>query len=370
MSIPLVDLKAQYQPLKAEILSRVAEVLDGMQLYLGPNVQALEREFAACAGVPYAVGVSDGTTALQLALMACGVGEGDEVITAAHTFIATAEAIVLVGATPVFVDIDPHTYTIDAARIGERVTPRTRAVIPVHLYGHPADMDPIMHLAARHGLWVIEDACQAHGAHYKGRPAGGLGHMAAFSFYCSKNLGAYGEGGMLTTADPELARRAHMLRTHGSSERYLHELVGLNGRLDEIQASILRVKLPYLQLWNDQRRRNAAHYTELLSDLEWVVTPRAADYAGHVYHLYVVRVPQRDGLLAYLREGGVGAAVHYPVPCHLQPALRGLGYGRGDLPVTEQVAEEVISLPMYPELSEEQRLRVVELIRAFFQGKA
>ncbi len=369
MSIPLVDLGAQYRPLKAEILSRVAEVLEGMQLFLGPNVQALEREFAAHAGTAYAVGVSDGTTALQIALMACGVGAGDEVITVAHTFVATAEAIVLVGARPVFVDIDPETYTIDVVGIEERITPRTRAIIPVHLYGQPADMDPIMELASRHGLCVIEDACQAHGARYKGRPAGSLGHMAAFSFYCSKNLGAYGEAGMLTTNDARLAERARMLRDHGSPERYRHELIGLNGRLDEIQAAILRVKLPHMPEWNSQRRSNAAHYSALLAGNEAVAVPREAGYAEHVYHLYVVRVPQRDELLAYLREQGVGAGIHYPVPCHLQPALRGLGYRKGDLPATEQAAAEVLSLPMYPELTAEQRERVVEAVEAFYERR-
>ncbi len=369
MSIPLVDLGAQYRPLKAEILSRVAEVLEGMQLFLGPNVQALEREFAAHAGTAYAVGVSDGTTALQIALMACGVGAGDEVITVAHTFVATAEAIVLVGARPVFVDIDPETYTIDVSGVEEQITPRTRAIIPVHLYGQPADMDPIMELATRHGLCVIEDACQAHGARYKGRLVGSLGHMAAFSFYCSKNLGAYGEAGMLTTNDATLAERARMLRDHGSPERYRHELIGLNGRLDEIQAAILRVKLPHMPQWNSQRRSHAAHYGTLLAGNQAVTVPREASYAEHVYHLYVVRVPQRDELLAFLREQGVGAGVHYPVPCHLQPALRRLGYRKGDLPVTERVAAEVLSLPMYPELTAEQRARVVEAVEAFFERR-
>lgn len=369
MSIPLVDLGAQYRPLKAEILSRVAEVLEGMQLFLGPNVQALEREFAEIAGTAYAVGVSDGTTALQIALMTCGVGAGDEVITVAHTFVATAEAIVLVGARPVFVDIDPETYTIDVAGIEERITPRTRAIVPVHLYGQPADMDPIMELASRHGLCVVEDACQAHGARYKGRPVGSLGHMAAFSFYCSKNLGAYGEAGMLTTNDARLAERARMLRDHGSPERYRHELIGLNGRLDEIQAAILRVKLPHMPEWNSQRRSNAAHYGVLLAGKEAVAVPREAGYAEHVYHLYVVRVPQRDELLAYLRAQGIGAGIHYPVPCHLQPALRGLGYRKGDLPATEQAAAEVLSLPIYPELTAEQRERVVEAVEAFYERR-
>jgi dTDP-4-amino-4,6-dideoxygalactose transaminase len=366
MNVPLVDLRAQYQPLKDDILRRVEEILEGMRLFLGPNVQAFEQEFADYHEVRHAVGVSDGTTALQLALMACGVGAGDEVITVSHTFIATAEAITLVGAKPVFVDVDLGTYTMDVGQIERHITPRTRAIMPVHLYGQPADMDPIMEVAGRHDLWVVEDACQAHGARYKGRRTGGLGHIAAYSFYFSKNLGAYGEGGMVTTNDDELAQKVRMLRDHGSPQRYHHELVGLNGRLDEIQAAVLRAKLLYLETWNDQRRANAAHYTELLSDVEGVILPYVAGYAEHVFHLYVVRVPRRDELRSYLQEHGVGVGIHYPVPCHLQPAFQSLGYSQGDLPVTEQVAGEVISLPMYAELTAEQRAYVVNAIREFY----
>jgi dTDP-4-amino-4,6-dideoxygalactose transaminase len=366
MNIPLVDLQVQYQPLKADILGRFEEILDGMQLFLGPNVQAFEKEFAAYQEVKHAVGVSDGTAALQLALIACGVGAGDEVITASHTFIATAEAIALIGAKPVFVDVDPHAYTIDVAQIEEAITSHTRAIIPVHLYGQPADMDPIMAIARQHKLWVIEDACQAHGARYKGRRTGGLGHMAAYSFYFSKNLGAYGEAGMVTTDDDELLQRVHMLRDHGSPRRYYHEMVGVNARLDEIQAAVLRAKLPHLEDWNAQRRAHAAHYTELLSGLEGVVVPETADYAEHVYHLYVVRVPGRDELKVYLQEQGIGTGIHYPIPCHLQPAFRSLGYRRGDLPVTERIAGEILSLPMYPELTAEQRVCVVSAMREFY----
>ena len=364
MNIPLVDLRAQYQPLKDDILCRFEDILDSMQLFLGPNVQAFEREFAGYQEVKHAIGVSDGTTAIQLVLMACGVGAGDEVITVSHTFIATAEAIALVGATPVFVDIDPSTYTMDVGQIEERITPHTRAIIPVHLYGQPADMDPIMEIAERHDLWVIEDACQAHGARYKGRRTGGLGHVAAFSFYFSKNLGAYGEAGMITTNDDGLAQKMRMLRDHGSSQRYHHELIGLNGRLDEIQAAVLRAKLAHLESWNEQRRANAAHYAELLSDLE-VIVPEVADYAEHVFHLYAVRVPRRDELKQYLQERGVGTGIHYPIPCHLQPAFRSLGYRQGDLPTTEQVADEILSLPMYAELTAKQCVYVVNTIRRF-----
>lgn len=366
MNIPLVDLKAQYQPLKDDILSRVEEILDGMRLFLGPNVQALEKEFAAFCEVEYAVGVADGTTGLQLALMACEVGPGDEVITTSHTFIATAEAIALTGAKPVFVDIDPQTYTMDVSQIEAQITPQTRAIIPVHLYGQPADMDPIVELAEQRSIRVIEDACQAHGARYKGRRTGGLGHLAAYSFYFSKNLGAYGEGGMVTTRDGELARKLRMLRDHGSPERYHHELIGLNGRLDEIQAAVLRVKLPHLDDWNAQRQSNAMHYAELLAGIEEVIAPEIAPFAEHVFHLYVVRVPRRDAVLAHLRERGVGAGIHYPVPCHLQPAFRGLGYAQGDLPVTERIAGEIMSLPMYAELTAEQRVYVANAIREFY----
>lgn len=366
MNIPLVDLKAQYKPLKEDILARIAEILDGMHLFLGPNVQAFEQEFALFHEVSHAIGVSDGTAALQLALIACGVGADDEVITASYTFIATAEAIALIGARPVFVDIDPRTYTLDVGQIEGCITPRTRAIIPVHLYGQPADMDPIMEIAGRHDLWVIEDACQAHGARYKGRRTGGLGHLAAYSFYFSKNLGAYGEAGMVTTGDDELARKVRMLRDHGSPRRYHHDMVGMNGRLDEIQAAILRAKLPYLKTWNDQRRANATHYTKLLSDVEGMVTPYVANYAEHVFHLYVVQAPRRDELFSYLREHGIGVGIHYPVPCHLQPAFQSSGYSPGDLPVTEQMADEVISLPMYGELTAEQRVYVANAICEFY----
>ncbi len=365
MNVPLVDLGAQYQPLKGEILASIAEVLQGMHLFLGPNVQAFEHEFAAYCEVERAVGVSDGTTALQLALMACGVGPGDEVITVAHTFVATPEAVALLGATPVFVDIDPLTYTMDVQQVEQHITARTRAVIPVHLYGQPVDMDPLMETAGRHRLYVVEDACQAHGARYKGRRAGSLGHLAAFSFYFSKNLGAYGEGGMITTNDGQLARRVAMLRDHGSLERYHHEAVGLNGRLDELQAAVLRLKLQRLETWNAQRRAHAAHYAQLLAGVPGITPPHVAGYAEPVFHLYVVRAPQRDRLVAHLREQGIGVGIHYPVPCHLQPAFGALGYRAGDLPVTEQAAREVISLPMYPELTAEQRAYVVEAIHRF-----
>lgn len=369
MEIPLVDLRKQYAPLKDDILGRIAESLDGMHLFLGPNVQALEHEFAVFCEVPHAIGVSDGTTALQLALIACGVSAGDEVITVAHTFIATVEAIVLVGAKPVFVDVDPKTYTIHVGQVRERLTERTKAIIPVHLYGQTADMDPLLTLAREHALWVIEDACQAHGARYKGRRAGALGDVAAFSFYYSKNLGAYGEGGMVTTTVDEIAELVRMLRDHGSKQRYHHDIIGMNARLDEIQAAILRVKLPYPDRWNQQRRAHARRYRDALADLQEVGLPAEAAWGAHVYHLFVIATPRRDELRAWLQEQGVSTGIHYPIPCHRQPALREYGYGPGSLPVSERLAAEVLSLPMYPELEPAEIEYVAGCIREFFRGR-
>ena len=362
--IPLVDLQAQYAPLKDEIHQAWTDVLEHMQLFLGPNVQAFEREFGHYCGAAHAIGASDGTTALQLALRACKIGPGDEVITVAHTFIATVEAILLVGATPVFVDIDPHTYTMDVNQIESRLTPRTRAIMPVHLYGQCADMDPILALAQSHGLYVIEDACQAHGAEYKGRKAGSLGTVAAFSFYYSKNLGGYGEGGMVTTNDPEIARRVRIIRDHGSEKRYYHEEVGLNGRLDELQAAVLRIKLRHLDTWNQQRRRNAGLYNWAFNGCNLARPMEAIGY-HHTYHLYVIRTQRRDELRQYLGEKGIGTGIHYPVPAHLQKPYAGFGNGPGSLPVTETVASQILSLPMYPELNQKQIEMVASEVRSF-----
>jgi dTDP-4-amino-4,6-dideoxygalactose transaminase len=353
MNVQLVDLHKQYQPLKAEILRGMEQALEGMHLFLGENVQAFEREFAQFCGVKHGIGVSDGTSALHVILRAMDIGPGDEVITVPYTFIATAEAILLVGARPVFVDIDPHSYLMDVGQIEAKITANTRAIMPVHLYGQTADMDAINALAQRYGLKVIEDACQAHGALYKGRCAGGLGDAASFSFYFSKNLGGYGEGGFITTNDDELAHKLRMLRDHGSERRYYHDLVGMNARLDELQAVILRVKLPHLEEWNECRRQNAARYNALLRGLP-LILPACCPENKHVYHLYVVRTARRDELQAYLKEQGIATGIHYPVPLHLQRALKELGYRAGDFPVAEGVAGEVLSLPMYPELSDEQ----------------
>jgi len=362
--IPLVDLRAGYEPLKDEIQQAWNDVLNEMRLFLGPNVQAFESEFAAYCGVEHAVGVSDGTNAVHLALRACGIGAGDEVITVSYTFIATTEAILLAGAKPIFVDIDPHTYTMDVSQIESCITPQTRAILPVHLYGQCADMDPILEIAKRYNLYVIEDACQAHGAEYKGKKAGSLGHAAAFSFYFTKNLGAYGEGGMLTTNDAELAKRVRMLRDHGSEKRYYHEYLGWNARLDELQAAVLRIKLPHLDRYNNQRRQNATLYDKALAK-SGLVLPTEAPYNHHVYHLYVIQAPQRERLRQYLNDQGIGTGVHYPVPNHLQNSFKEFTKGRGSLPVTEAISEEVLSLPMYAELSREQIERVASAVRDF-----
>ncbi|MEN6434451.1 MAG: DegT/DnrJ/EryC1/StrS family aminotransferase [Anaerolineaceae bacterium] len=366
MTIQFVDLKKQYAPLKEEILANISSVFDSMQLFLGKNVQALEKEFSEFCEVEYGFGVSEGTTALHVILRAMEIGPGDEVITVPNTFIATVEAIVLAGAKPVFVDIDPHTYLMDVTKIEEKITPNTKAILPVHLYGQTADMDPILDIASRHHLRVIEDACQAHGARYKGRRAGSLGDAAAFSFYFSKNLGAYGEGGFISTKDPEIARKVRMLRDHGSEVRYHHDLIGLNARPDEIQAVVLRAKLPHLEEWNSKRRQHAALYTSLLTDT-MVKTP-TVDFSNEpVFHLYVIQTPKRDELQTYLKEHGIFTGIHYPIPIHLQKACATLGYKQGDFPVTEEVTPRILSLPMFAELQDNEIEYVASTIKEFFK---
>ncbi len=365
MNIPLVDLHAQYVPLKDEIFSGMEKVFESMHLFLGENVQALDKEFAQFCGAQYGIGVSDGTAALQIILRAMGIGRGDEVITVSHTFIATAEAIILAGAIPVFVDIEPDTCLMNVAQVEARITSRTKAILPVHLYGQTVDMDPLLEIASRHGLKVIEDACQAHGATYKGRRAGSLGDAAAFSFYYSKNLGALGEGGFITTNDPEINRKARMIRDHGSERRYYHDLIGFNGRLDEVQAVVLRAKLPHLPEYNRLRREHAKLYNQLLAGSP-VQTPVECPENEHIYHMYVIKAPRRDELQAYLKEKGVGTGIHYPVPIHLQNAMEILGYKAGDFPVTEKAVSEILSLPMYAELTDEQIRSVTSAVRAFY----
>lgn len=352
MRIPFVDLKNQYQNIKEEVLSEISQALDGMQLFLGKNVQALESDFAGYCRTDFAIGVSSGTDALHIALRACGIGPGDEVITVSHTFIATVEAIILTGARPVLVDIDPETYNMDASQLEKAITDKTKAVIPVFMYGHPADMDPIIEIARAHGLKIIEDSCQAHGAEYHGRRAGSLGDIGCFSFYFTKNLGAYGEAGMITTSDPDIARRCRMLRDHGQNEKYHHALIGMNGRLDELQAAVLRVKLPHLEDWIEKRRSLAQAYNERLP--ESITKPQEMPWARHVYHLYVVRMPEREQLREWLDSKGIGTGMHYPIPVHLQEAWHAYGGDEISLPVTEAITKEIISLPIYPELTIEE----------------
>jgi dTDP-4-amino-4,6-dideoxygalactose transaminase len=362
MQIPLVDLQAQYQSIKQEITAAIDGVLQNMQLFLGPQSQAFENEFAQYCGCRYGIGLSTGTDALVLALRACGIGQGDEVITVANTFIATVEAIALSGARPVFVDIDPDTYTMDWRQLDEVLTPRTRAIIPVHLYGHPADMQPILDFARLHGLRVIEDASQAHGAAYQGQRVGGIGDIGCFSFYFSKNLGAYGEAGICVTNDERLAEAIRKLRDHGSLIRYQHEILGVNARLDEIQAAVLRVKLPYLEQWNAARQDHAKFYTEQLQGIVEAI-PLVRSWATHVYYVYVVQVRERDQFRKALEQEGIATGIHYPTPIHLQPACSQYGYVQGTLPVTEAMTTRIVSLPMYPELTTQQKQRVVNTIK-------
>ncbi len=362
--VPFVDLAAQYAAIAEEINEAILKVVQGTAFILGRDVGLFEEEFAAFCEAEYAIGVDSGTSALELALRAYDIGPGDQVITAANTFIATAFAISYTGARPVFVDVNPHTYNIDISRIEEAITERTKAIVPVHLYGQPADMDPILEIAQQHGFVVIEDACQAHGAKYKGKRVGSLGHAGAFSFYPAKNLGAYGDGGIVVTNDERVAESLRMLRNYGQREKYHHVLRGYNHRLDTLQAAVLRVKLQHLEAWNAARRQHAQRYGELLAHVP-VVTPAEADYAESVYHLYVIRVQDRDGLRAYLHGQGIATGIHYPIPIHLQPAYRDLGYERGDFPVTEEYAGQVLSLPMYAELTPGSIEYVAQAIRDF-----
>ncbi|MBK8049531.1 MAG: DegT/DnrJ/EryC1/StrS family aminotransferase [Anaerolineales bacterium] len=364
VKIPLVDLTAQYASIRPEIDSAIQRVLDSTNFIMGPQVKSVEAAFADYCGAAVCAGVASGAAALDLALRALGVGSGHEVVTVAHTFIATAEAISATGAKPVFVDIDPRTYTMDPDALEAAITPATRAILPVHIYGQPADMDAIKRVAARHGLPVLEDAAQAHGATWNGVRAGALGTAACFSFYPGKNLGAYGDAEAVTTSDLQLGAQVALLRDHGRRSKYLHEVKGYGERLDTLQAAVLEVKLAHLDRWTAARRRLAARYSALLAEFELEI-PYVAPQADPVWHLYVVRTPRRDELLDALNRQGIGAGVHYPVPLHLQPAYAELGHRPGDLPVSEQVAATCVSLPLYPEMTDDQQDRVVEAIAAF-----
>jgi len=348
----MVDLVNQYQNIRKEMDKAIKSVLESGTFIMGPEVEAFEQEMADFTGVKFGIGCASGTEALQIALMTIGIQPGDEVITTPFTFVATAEVIVLFGAKPVFVDIDPLTYCIDVEKIEKAVSKRTKAIIPVHLYGQTADMDPINVIAKKHGLPVIEDAAQAVGAKYKEKPACGLGDMGCLSFFPSKNLGAYGDGGMVLTSNAKYAEQLRIIRNHGSSKRYHHTLLGLNSRLDAIQAAILRVKLSHLAEWNNARKDRAALYSELLKKAN-VITPVTADTNEHVFHQYTILSEDRDGLRDHLDKAGIANAIHYPIPLHLQPAYKHLGHQKGDFPTAEKISEKVISLPMYPELKEE-----------------
>lgn len=361
--IPLVDLKAQYQSIKSEIDQAIERVINDTAFIMGPDVLAFEEDFAQFCGAKYCIGTASGTSALQLALLACNVQAGDEVITVAHTFTATAEAIVQCQAIPVFIDIDPLTYLMDPAKIEVVITSRTKAIVPVHLYGRPSQMDQINAIANKHGLMVIEDAAQAHGAKFKKKLAGTLGDAASFSFYPGKNLGAYGDAGAVTTDNEKIAQKVRMLRDHGRFQsKYEHQIVGFGERMDTLQAAILRAKLPHLSDWTTSRRKSAAIYSNLLKGAG-IQLPEDDQDSYSVYHLYVIRLAeQRDKVLGFLQSRGMGAGIHYPIPLHLQPAYKMLGYEKGDLPNTERAAEQVLSLPIYPELTETDQQLVIQTL--------
>jgi dTDP-4-amino-4,6-dideoxygalactose transaminase len=369
MKVPFVDLKMQYERIRDEVAVALQRVLDTTAFAGGRFVEEFERSFASFCGCGFAVGASSGTSALWLALQALGVGRGDEVVTVPNSFFATAEAISLCGAEPVFVDVDLATYTMDPALLDETITPKTKAVMPVHLYGQTADMGPILAVARKHGLSVVEDACQAHGALYKGQQAGSMGDAGCFSFYPGKNLGAYGEAGAVVTDNPDLADRVRVLRDHGQSEKYYHAHLGWNARMDGFQGAILSIKLKYLEQWNEARRAHARVYNELLAHEEMIVLPQEADYAMHVYHIFALRLPEREALVEALKHKDIFCGIHYPVPIHLQEAYRFLRYGEGSFPIAEKCAREVLSLPMFPELRAEQMEKVAAEIRSFVRHR-
>jgi dTDP-4-amino-4,6-dideoxygalactose transaminase len=354
MKVPFLDLKAHHASMMDEFDGAIREVIESSAFAGGPFVERFEQEFAAYCGSKYAIGVGNGTDALWLTLLALGIGEGDEVITVPNTFIATAEAITYCKARPVFVDVDETTFTMDPAELKKSLTARTKAIIPVHLFGQTADMDPILEFARAHGLFVIEDAAQAHGAEYKGRKTGTIGDAGCFSFYPGKNLGAFGEAGAVVTNDAELRKKIQNLRDHGQTRKYYHTMMGWNCRMDGIQAAVLSIKLRHLDKGNLLRREHALQYARAFAGIDAVAMPFEADYAQHVYHVYAIRVQERDEVRRFLEERGIGCGVHYPIPIHLQEACRDLGHKRGAFPIAENLAKEFLSLPMFPELTEEQ----------------
>jgi dTDP-4-amino-4,6-dideoxygalactose transaminase len=363
MKIPPIDLGTEYLSLKKEINEAVEKVFRSGNFILGEEVKLFEEEFARYCRVKYAVGVNSGTDALFLGCLSLDIGRGDEVIMPAFTYIATALAVSFTGAKPVFVDINPVTYNIDVTKIEEAITKRTKAILPVHLYGQPADMEPLLKIARRYNLKVIEDCAQAHGAEYQGKRVGGFGDVGCFSFYPTKNLGAYGDGGMVVTNNNKIYKRLLMLRDYGRKSRYEHIIKGYNSRLDTIQAAILSIKLKYLDKWNTERREKARIYNRLLKDMDGIITPTEANYAKHIYHIYAVRVKNRDAIYDALRQKGIGVLIHYPIPLHLQRAYRELSYKRGDFPVAERVSKEVLSLPIHPNLSKREIEFVVKQLK-------
>lgn len=367
MQVPFLDLKTMHQPLKEEILSAWAEILEKTQFVGGPHVEAFEEEFAAACATKYAVAVHSGTDALRLALLALRVKPGDEVITVPNTFIATTEAITQAGGKPVFVDVDPQTYNIDVTKIDAAITPKTVGILPVHLYGQPADMAPILKIAGKKNLWVLEDACQAHLAEYKEKKVGSLGHIAAFSFYPGKNLGSCGEGGAVTTNDPNLAQIVRMLRDHGQAKKYYHDMEGYNARLSALQCAALRIKLKHLPSWTDARRSNAQKYQEYLKDIPGLKTPFVPSWANPVWHLYVILLENRGGIQTHLSAMAVSTGLHYPIPLHLQKAYSYLERFEGAYPVTETCAKNLLSLPMFPGLIEEQICYVAECLGKYLE---
>ena len=360
MQIPFGDLKRQYLTIKEEVDEALHSVLDSGWYVLGQNVQAFEQKFAAYIGCAYGIGVGSGTEALHLGLIACGIQPGDEVITVPNTCVPTISAISFAGAIPVFADIHPDSYTMDPDLIEAQITKKTRAILPVHLYGQAADMDPILAIAQKHNLKVIEDCAQAHGTEYKGRKVGSLGDVGCFSFYPSKNLGALGDAGAITTSDPKLSETLIMLRNYGQRERYHHDIKGYNSRLDEMQAAVLLAKLPHLDAWNDRRREIASYYQEHLSPA--VMTPSEMPYGKHIYHLFVIRIPNRDDLQTHLQKRDIGTAIHFPIPIHLQKAYSDLQLPKGSYPATEKAANQILSLPIYPELSDNEIGYIVQSV--------
>ncbi len=364
MKVDVFSLKRQYEDIKNEIKGPIEEVMRSGAFIMGEDVGLFEKEFAEYCGVKYGVGVNSGTDALFLACLACGIGKGDEVIVMPYTYIATVLAISMTGAKPVFIDIDEKTYNIDISRIESFITKNTKAILPVHLYGHPVDMDLLVEIAKKHNLKIIEDCAQAHGALYKGKKVGSFSDASCFSFYPTKNLGTFGDGGMVLTNSEKIKEKLVLLRDYGRKDRYKHIIIGYNSRLDTLQAAILRVKLKHLDEWNEKRRKNAALYTKLLKEKKIdIILPHEAEYAKHVYHLYAARVKNRKAVMDGLAEKGIRTLIHYPIPVHLQEAYKDLGYKKGNFPVSEKCCEEILSLPMYPELSEEEIRYVVDTLQ-------